>query len=194
MGWCSPTSPQPKTIRLQKSKTKTLLIAFFYNKGIIHKEFVPAGQTINSAFYQAVLNWLLQRRVRPELNRTGKWMLLHDNVLAHSAIRVRQFLAQKMVAVLDLPSCSPDLAPVDFFLLPAWRRSSKVHVLRAWMPSKIVWQPFCDRFHRRPLLIVSGSLFNYLMFSISLELMEYFIYCLINIKKILCANVVKRVL
>ena len=28
-------------------------------------------------------------------------MLLHDNVPAHSMIRVRQFLAQKMVAVLD---------------------------------------------------------------------------------------------
>ena len=30
-------------------------------------------------------------------------MLLHDNVPAHSAIRVHQFLAQKMVVVLDRP-------------------------------------------------------------------------------------------
>ena len=56
------------------SKVKTLLIALFDNKGIIHKEFVPAGQTINAAFYQTVLNRLLQRirRVRPELHKIVK--------------------------------------------------------------------------------------------------------------------------
>ena len=94
--------PRPKKSSLQKSKVKTLLIAFFDNKGIIHKEFLPAGQTINAAFYQAVLNRLLQyiRRIRPELLKTVNWMLLHDNAPAHSAIRMRQFLAQKTVAVL----------------------------------------------------------------------------------------------
>ena len=60
MMWCSPTSLQPKKSRLQKSKVKTLLIAFFDNKGIIHKEFFPAGQTINATFYKAILNRLLQ--------------------------------------------------------------------------------------------------------------------------------------
>ena len=45
-------------------------------------------------------------------------MLLHDNVPAHSTIRVRQIQAQKMVAVLDRPPYSPDLAPADFFLFP----------------------------------------------------------------------------
>ena len=71
IAWCSPTSPRPKRSRLQKSKAKTLLIAFFHNKGIIHKEFAPTGQTINAAIYQVVLNRLLQRigRVRPELRR-----------------------------------------------------------------------------------------------------------------------------
>ena len=52
MACCSPTSPRPKKSRMQKYKVKTLLIAFFDNKGIFHKEFVPAGQTINSAFYR----------------------------------------------------------------------------------------------------------------------------------------------
>ena len=81
MAWCSPTSPRPKKNRLQKSKVKTPLKAFFDNKGIIHKEFVPAGQTIYAAFYQEVLNRLLRiLRVRPELYRTGKWIMLHDNV------------------------------------------------------------------------------------------------------------------
>ena len=52
-------------------------------------------------------------------------MLLHDNAPAHSAIRVRQFLAQKMVAVLDHPPYSPDLAPTDFFLFPHFKAAIK---------------------------------------------------------------------
>ena len=127
MAWCSPTSPQPNKESSAKIQGQTLLIAFFDNKGIIHKEFVPAGQTINAAFYQAVLNRLLQdiRRVRPELHRTGKWILLHDNAPAHSAIRVRQFLAQKMIAVLDHPPYCPDLVPADFFLFPRLKAAIK---------------------------------------------------------------------
>jgi histone-lysine N-methyltransferase SETMAR len=35
--WCSLSSPHPKKSRLQKSKVKTLLIAFFNSDGIIHK-------------------------------------------------------------------------------------------------------------------------------------------------------------
>ena len=51
MAWCSPSSPRPTKSRLQKSKVKTMLIAFFDNDGIIHKEFVPPGQTVNAVFY-----------------------------------------------------------------------------------------------------------------------------------------------
>ena len=118
---------RPKKSILQKSKVKTLLIAFFDNKGIFHKAFVPAGQTINAAFYQGVLNRLLQRirRVRPELHRIGKWMLLHDNAPTHSAISVRLLLAQKIVVVLDHPPYNPDLIPADFFLFPRWKAAIK---------------------------------------------------------------------
>lgn len=120
MAWCSPSSPRPTKSRLQKSKVKTMLIAFFDNDGIIHKEFVPPGQTVNAAFYEDVLKRLLQRirRVRPDLHKSGKWVLLHDNAPAHTAIRVRQFLAQHNVTVIDHPPYSPDLAPADFFLFP----------------------------------------------------------------------------
>jgi len=118
MEWRTPSSPRPKKSRLQKSKVKTMLIAFFDSYGIVHKEFVPAGQTVNSAFYEDVLKRLLRRihHVRPELHRTGQWMLLHDNAPAHCAIRFHQFFAQRGVPVLDHPPYSPDLAPADFFL------------------------------------------------------------------------------
>ena len=93
-----------------------MLIAFPDSDVIIHKEFVPVGQTVNSTFYEEVFKRLLRRihRVRPELHRTGQWMLLHDNAPAHCAIRVHQFLAQCGLPFLNHPPYSPNLAPADF--------------------------------------------------------------------------------
>ena len=55
-------------------------------------------------------------------------MLPHDNAPAHSAISVRQFLAQKMIAVLDHPPYFLDLAPADFFLFPRLKAAIKCAV------------------------------------------------------------------
>ena len=52
-------------------------------------------------------------------------MLLYVNAPAHSAIRVRKFLAQKMVAVVDHPPYTPHLAPSDFFLFPRLKAAIK---------------------------------------------------------------------
>jgi len=44
------------------------LICFFDQKGIVHKEFVPPGQTVNAAFYVEVLKglWENVRRKLPD--------------------------------------------------------------------------------------------------------------------------------
>ena len=49
------------------SNIKSMLICFFDQKGIVHKEFVPPGQTVNAAFYVEVLKLLREtvRRKRP---------------------------------------------------------------------------------------------------------------------------------
>ena len=52
-------------------------------------------------------------------------MLLHDNDPAHSAIRVRQFLIQEMLAVLDHPPYTHDVAPADFFLFSRLKSAIK---------------------------------------------------------------------
>ena len=59
---------------------KRLLISFFDNKGIINKEFIPAGQAINAEFYHEGLNRLLQRirRDGPESQREG-WIIDDDD-------------------------------------------------------------------------------------------------------------------
>jgi len=53
--WKSSTSPRPKKARQLKSNVKSMIITFFDVKGIVHKEFVPTGQTVNSRFYCDIL-------------------------------------------------------------------------------------------------------------------------------------------
>jgi hypothetical protein len=50
-----PNSPRWKKVRQVKSKVKSMLIIFFVIKVIVHKEFVLAGKTVNSAYYCDVL-------------------------------------------------------------------------------------------------------------------------------------------
>lgn len=58
------------------------------------------------------------REKRRDLWADNSWLLHHDNAPAHNALSIRQFLAERNIAVLDQPPYSPDLAPCDFFLFP----------------------------------------------------------------------------
>jgi hypothetical protein len=47
--WVGETSPRPKKLKFQRSLIKTMLIFFFFNsQGVVHKEFVPEGETVNA--------------------------------------------------------------------------------------------------------------------------------------------------
>ena len=66
--------------------------------GIVHKEFVPPGRTVNQQFYLKVLKRLrdsVRRKKRPEMWSRGDWFLHHDNAPAHTALRVQQCSAKK---------------------------------------------------------------------------------------------------
>ena len=97
-----------------------MLVIFFDWQGVIHKEFVPEGEIINTVYYKVVMERLLNRirRVRQGMCESGDWLLLHDNAPSYNATIVKQFLAQRKVTVLDHPPYSPDLAPADYFLFP----------------------------------------------------------------------------
>ena len=66
--WQTPNSPKPKKARQVRSNIKIMLISFFDANGIVHKEFVPPGQTVNQQFYLEVLKRLRDsvRKKRPE--------------------------------------------------------------------------------------------------------------------------------
>lgn len=123
--WHTSSSPRPKQARMSKSKQKSMLICFFDGNGVIHKEFVPPGQTVNAKFYVKVLERLRKRivRVRPAI--ANSWILHHDNAPCHTALRVGQFLASHNVAMLPQPPYSPDMSPPDFFLFPRLKSTLK---------------------------------------------------------------------
>jgi len=93
--WHTANSPRSKKARMSRSKIESMLICFFDSQGIVHKEFVPPGQSVNQTFYREVLESLRKRmaRVRPGIART--WMLHNDNAPCHTAVSINEFLAEK---------------------------------------------------------------------------------------------------
>jgi len=99
-----------------------MLICFFESQVIVHKEFVPPGQTVNQTFYREVLERLrkIVARVLPGIPRT--WMLHQDKAPCHTAVSINEFLAEKSIPVVPQSSYSPDLSPCDFFLSPRLKK------------------------------------------------------------------------
>ena len=116
--WKSPGPPRPKKARQSCSTTKSMLIVFFDNRGIVHYEFAPEGQTVNTKCYCIVLRRLREDiwQKRPELWRAGNWLLYDDNAPSHRALVTREFLAHNSIIALPYLPYSPDLAPCNFFL------------------------------------------------------------------------------
>jgi hypothetical protein len=71
---------EAQKVRMQKSPVKAMLTAFFYDKGIVHHEFVLENQAVNGKFYKEVIKSLIARvrRVKLEFQESGSWYLLHD--------------------------------------------------------------------------------------------------------------------
>ena len=115
----TPSSLRPKKACQVRSNIKSMLIIFFDIRGIVHKEFVPPGQTVNGKFYCEVLR--LRENVRrkwPEMWMNGDWLLHHDNAPAHTSLVVREFLTKNNITTVPHPDYSPDLASCDFYVFP----------------------------------------------------------------------------
>jgi hypothetical protein len=67
-----------------------MLINFFDSQGVVHKEFVSEGKTVNAEFYKRVMDSLLKgiKRVRPAAFCCRDFFLLHDNAPEHKAASV----------------------------------------------------------------------------------------------------------
>jgi len=125
--WHTSHSSRTKKARMSKSRVKSMLIIFFDSKRIIHKEFVPPGQTVNPTFYLQVHERLRNRVMRVCCEIANTWFLQHDNAPSHKSFAVREFLAQHNITMHPHPPYSPDLAPCDFFLFPKLKTHFKGH-------------------------------------------------------------------
>jgi hypothetical protein len=125
--WVGETSPWPKKLKFQRSCIKTMLIIFFDSQGIVHKEFVPEGKTVNAEFYKGVMDSLLKHihQVCLAAFCSRDFFLLHDNFPTHKATSVCQLLTPKNVTSLYHPLYSPDLSPPDYFLFPKLKMKLK---------------------------------------------------------------------
>ena len=92
-----------------------MITVFWDIQGVLLLDFLPKGETINSARYQETLKKLKCsiRRKRPSLQEV---ILHHDNARPHTAQATTAAIAVKGWSVLPHPAYSPDLAPSDFHL------------------------------------------------------------------------------
>jgi len=103
-----------------------MLIAFSDIDGVVHHEFVPPGQTVNSHSYVQVLQRLRDAVRRKRRDKwQGEWFLHYDNAPSHTSLVVQQFLSEKSILVITQPPYSPDRAPSDFWLFPTLKMGLK---------------------------------------------------------------------
>ena len=120
--WAGETSPRPKKLKLQRSRIKTMLIIFFFDsQGVVHKEFVPEGKTVNAEFYKGVMDRLLKciQRVRPDAFRSRDFFLLHDNAPPTKLQLFPNFLPKKMLQPFITPRTLQIYLRQTFFCSPS---------------------------------------------------------------------------
>ena len=112
---------------MPKSKVKCMLVCLFDSMGIVHKEWIPAGQTVNQYYYTEILEKLRKRFMLVCSNIAKNRILHHDNVPAHAALSVAQFLTSKCITVMPQSPYSPDLTSCDFFLFQKVKLAVQEH-------------------------------------------------------------------
>jgi len=97
-------------------------IIFFDSQGVVHKEFVPQGKTVNAELYKGVMDRLLNRiqRGRPAAFCSGDFFILHDKAPTHKPASVCQFSTPNNVTTLYHPPPSPRTLQIylRYFLFP----------------------------------------------------------------------------
>jgi len=100
IGWWDILSAQ----EIPKVPHKDHVDNFFDSQGVVHKNSLTEGKTVNAEFYKWVMDRLVKRiqRVRP-VAFCWDFFLLRDNALAHKAASVCQFLTPKMLQPFITP-------------------------------------------------------------------------------------------
>ena len=115
------------SIRAKSEKTRqvqsnvyVLLIVFFDCNGVVYHEFLPQGRTVNKKLCLVVMRRLREAicQKSTEMWKNQSWILLHDNVPAHTSMLVCEYLPKNKTIIMPQPPYSSDLATADFFRFP----------------------------------------------------------------------------
>ena len=173
--WHTASSPQPKKSCLVKSKETVMLITFFDIDGVVHREFIPPGQTVNGHFYVQVLQRLCDAVWRKRHDKwQGEWFLHHDNATSHTSLVAQQFVTEKSIPIITQPPCSLGIASSGFWLFPTLKMGLKgthfatmedIKSNATAKLQKIPKESFCRCFQQRPdrwskCVSVQGSYFE----------------------------------
>ena len=77
---------------------------FFDSQGVVHKEFIPEGKTVNPEFYKGVMDCLLKcmQQIHPAAFLSRDFFMLHNNVPTKLQV-FASFWPQKNVTTLYHP-------------------------------------------------------------------------------------------
>ena len=117
MGWWD--IPSAEETEIPKVLHQDHVDNFFNSQGVVHKQFIPEGKTVNNAeFYKGVMDCLLKciQRVCPAAFCSWDFFLLHNNAPAHM-LHLPIFDPKKCYNLLSSPY-SPHLSLPDYFLFP----------------------------------------------------------------------------
>ena len=103
-----PNNPRYTVSTVKHSPQVMVWACFAFNgRGALH--FIPNGQKMNSTSY---LN-ILQDKLKTWMQITNTKTFLHDYSPCHEAKKVTQWLLHEGIEVIDWPSYSPDLNPIE---------------------------------------------------------------------------------
>ncbi|KAF7266255.1 hypothetical protein GWI33_020292 [Rhynchophorus ferrugineus] len=114
--WTAHDEPAPKREKTQEAACKVMASVFWDVHGIIFIDYLEKGRTINSDYYIALLNRLMDEiaEKRPHLKK--KKVLLHqDNAPCHKSVKTMVKIHEFGFELLAHPPYFPDLAPSDYF-------------------------------------------------------------------------------
>ena len=100
MGWRD--IPLREETEILKAPHQDSFDNFFDSQGLVHKQFLPEGKTVNAEFYKAVMDLLLKhiQRVRPAAFCYRDFFLLHVNAAAQNCKYLPIFDPPKIVTTL----------------------------------------------------------------------------------------------
>ncbi len=103
--WLAPGQPKPDIVCIEQSTPKVMLVAFFDEFGLVHREFIPNGLGMTGLLYLGMVQRMVHavRRRRPQIFRAGHWGLLHDNAPARRSRAVVDFLHARNITIVHHP-------------------------------------------------------------------------------------------